>query len=83
MQRLRYGFRLVTGPRADRQRSGACCADNLRYHLDYFASARTTARPYLTQGDQPAADASTRRELAAYAAVASLMLNLDETVTKE
>jgi hypothetical protein len=56
--------------------------DNLNYHLDYFASDEK-ARQYLAQGDK-AADASvSRRELAAYASVASLLLNLDEAVSKE
>ncbi len=78
--RLRYGFRAVTGhlPSASEQQ---ILRDSLQYHLDYFSSGKGGA--YLKQGvavTDPALDA---RGLAAYAAVGSLLLNLDETVTKE
>ncbi|MEO8127059.1 MAG: DUF1553 domain-containing protein, partial [Bryobacteraceae bacterium] len=78
--RLRYGFRTVTGhlPSAVEQQ---VLRDSLQYHLDYFSGASPEA--YLKQGvaeTDPALDA---RQLAAYSAVGSLLLNLDETVTKE
>jgi hypothetical protein len=38
---------------------------------------------FLSQGESPADPSLDRRELGAYAAVASLLLNLDEVVTKE
>ena len=44
---------------------------------------RTRAQKYLAQGEAPRDEKLDARELAAYATVASLILNLDETVTKE
>ncbi len=78
--RLRYGFRTVTGrlPSASEQQ---VLRDNLQYHLDYFSSGK--GEPYLKHGVAQADPALDTRELAAYAAVGSLLLNLDETVTKE
>jgi len=80
--RLRHGFRLVTG-RAPTAREAAVLGENLRYHDDYFASKPERVKAYLAQGDTPPAPNIDPRELAAYGAVASLMLNLDEAITKE
>ena len=38
---------------------------------------------FLKQGDSPSDTALDRRDLAAYASVASLLLNMDEMVTKQ
>jgi hypothetical protein len=57
--------------------------DSLRYQLDYFASNPGAANKMITQGETPADSAIEARQLAAYAAVGSLLLNLDEAVTKE
>ena len=78
--RLQYGFRTVTGhlPSASEQQ---VLRDSLHYHLDYFSG--NDAGAYLKQGVAQADPKLDARELAAYAAVASLLLNLDETVTKE
>jgi hypothetical protein len=80
--RLRYGFRIVTAraPLSDEQR---VLEDSLRYQLDYFASNPGAANKMITQGETPADSAIEARQLAAYAAVGSLLLNLDEAVTKE
>ena len=79
-ERLRYGFRTVTGhlPSASEQQ---ILRDSLQYHLDYFAGPKAAA--YLKQGDSPADPVVDTLQLAAYSAVGSLLLNLDETVTKE
>ncbi|MDQ6699490.1 MAG: DUF1553 domain-containing protein, partial [Acidobacteriota bacterium] len=81
-ERLRYGFKLVAGrlPSASEE---AILRDNLRFGLDYFASKPERAKSYLSQGDSQASPDLNARELAAYTSVASLLLNLDETVTKE
>ena len=79
--RLRYGFRLATG-RTPAAAELDVLRGNLQYHLDYFADVGK-ARGYLAQGDSPADPSLEPRELAAYASVASLLLNLDEAVTKE
>ena len=80
--RLRHGFRLVLSrtPSNDEMRvlEGA-----LAYHRDYFASDAARAQGLLKQGDAPADPSLDPKELAAYASVASLILNLDEAVSKE
>jgi hypothetical protein len=78
--RLRRGFRLVTS----REPSAAelkVLGENLSYHLDYFASHADAAAQFVAQGEAPADAAIPAQQLAAYAAVASLLLNLDEVVT--
>jgi Protein of unknown function (DUF1553) len=80
--RLRFGFRLVTG----RNPSAAeveVLRGNLQFHLDHFAANPEDAEKYLQQGESRADRELAPRELAAYASVGSLLLNLDEAVTKE
>ena len=77
---LAYGFRLVTGRRPSPVESRVL-KDSLQYHLDYFSSDR--AAPYLNQGLHKRDPAWKPQELAAYAAIGNLLLNLDEAVTKE
>jgi hypothetical protein len=80
--RLRHGFRLVLarGPAAFEEQ---VLLDNLRYHLDYFGGDEKKARQFFSVGESPPDPALAPRDLAAYGAVASLILNLDEAVTKE
>ena len=79
--RLRYGFRLALS-RYPTTAELAVLRDNLHYHLDYFSDP-AKAKQYLEQGEAPADAKLKPRDLAAYASVASLILNLDETITKE
>jgi hypothetical protein len=79
--RLRHGFRLVLA-RAPSAAEEQVLRDNLQFHLDYFADAGK-AKEFLSVGESPADPALNSRELAAYGAVASLLLNMDEAVTKE
>jgi hypothetical protein len=79
--RLMYGFRLLTG-RAPSAEEEQVLADNLRFHVDYFSGKPEQVRAYLSQGESKPPASLDSRELAAYASVASLLLNLDETVTK-
>lgn len=76
---LAAGFRRVVSraPRADELR---VLESSLAYHRDYF-SDRNRAREFVSQGDS-SLGATDLRELAAHMAVASLVLNLDEAVTK-
>ena len=79
--RLRYGFRLAlarypTPAELDVLRS------DLQFHLDYFSDSAKTDL-YLRQGESAADPKLKPQELAAYASIASLILNLDETITKE
>jgi hypothetical protein len=80
--RLRLGFRAVTG-RMPSDSEQQVLRDSLQYHLDYFAGKQDDVSGFLNQGDTKTDPSLNARELAAYSAVASLLLNLDETVTKE
>jgi hypothetical protein len=80
--RLRYGFRLVTG----RTPSGAeeqVLHDSLQYHLDYFSDKKNDVKAFLNQGEARPDPSLDERELAAYTSIGSLLLNLDEAVTKQ
>ncbi|MBL8237309.1 MAG: DUF1553 domain-containing protein [Bryobacterales bacterium] len=81
-ERLRHGFRIVTG-RAPSEKELGVLRASLAYHLDYFASHAQEREEYLSHGDTEASKAVDRGELAAYAAVASLLMNTDEAITKE
>jgi hypothetical protein len=80
--RLRYGFRLVTGqtPSAKQEQ---ILHDSFQYHLDYFSGKPEQTEALLNQGDSHYDPSLNSRELAAYASVGSLLLNLDKTITKE
>ncbi|MFN0165109.1 MAG: DUF1553 domain-containing protein [Bryobacteraceae bacterium] len=80
--RLRFGFRLVTS-RGPTPAEEELLRHSLNYHLDHFAGKVEDAQRYLRQGDTPPDPALNPGELAAYASVASLLLNLDEAITKE
>ena len=81
-ERLRFGFRLVTS-RAPSAEELELLRSNLAFHRDYFAGDSKRAETFLAQGDAPADGKLDKRELASYAALGSLLLNLDEAVTKE
>jgi hypothetical protein len=79
--RLSYGFRLVTG-HAPSQAQLDVLASSLHFHRDYFSdAARVDA--YLAQGESRPDPQLDRRELAAFASIGSLLLNMDEVMTKE
>jgi len=80
--RLRYGFRLALG-RAATEREQQILRDNLRFHRDYFAGREKELDAFLHVGESPPDPSLDRRELAAYASVASMLLNMDEMVTKQ
>ncbi|MBI1898565.1 MAG: DUF1553 domain-containing protein, partial [Acidobacteria bacterium] len=80
--RLRYGLRLVLG-RAPSPEEERILRENLNFHLDYFGTDAKRAQDYLSHGESAVDPALDKRELAAYASVASLILNMDEAVTKE
>jgi hypothetical protein len=80
--RLRFGFRLATG-RWPSPAEQQVLLDDFRFHRDYFSTEAKRADEFLDQGDSPSDPALNRPELAAYASVASVILNLDETITKE
>ncbi len=81
-QRPAYGFRLATArrPAAEEQE---VLPRSFRRYRDRYQTAPEDARSYLSVGESRRDETIDPVELAAYAAVASLILNLDETITKE
>jgi hypothetical protein len=82
LSKLSYGFRLATGrtpTHAELETLQRSC-DRKR---GFFANDLQAARQYLSHGEAKTTIAAPTEELAAYSAVASILLNLDETITKE
>ena len=80
--RLEFGFRLILG-RVPKPPEMEVVRNSLLWHLDYFASGDGKAAAYAQQGQTAPAAKVDAKELAAYTAVASMLFNLDEAVTKE
>ena len=80
--RLAYGFKLLF-TRSPAPAEMEILRNSLRFHLDYFSSKAESAASFAKLGDAPALNSIPPRDLAAYMAVASMMLNLDEAVTRE
>ncbi len=81
-ERITLAFRFATArrPRGDETR---ILLAGLDYHLDRFRQDPTLAEGLLKIGDHPVNEQHEPCELAAYTTIASLILNLDETITKE
>jgi hypothetical protein len=80
-ERIAYLYGLVLARPAE-QGEKQIVLETLRRFEARYAGDRNAAREFLHEGESPAAKLDVR-ELAAYTAVASLILNLDETITKE
>jgi hypothetical protein len=81
-ERIAYGFELA-GARRPSEREQEILLASFAYNRDEFESDRASAVRYLAQGEAARDESLDARELAAYAAVASLILNLDATLTKD
>ena len=81
-ERIAFAFRLATA-RLPNSTESNLLLDSFHYQLDNFKTKPDTALKYLSQGEYPRDERLDVSELAAYSSVASLILNLDETVTKE
>jgi hypothetical protein len=81
-ERLAFVFRLATG-RAPSTLEATILARAFQTQLGGFQSKPGSAEKYLTQGESPRAKDLPPDQLAAYATIASMVLNLDEVVTKE
>ena len=81
-QRIAYGFRLATGrfPSTTERQTLQRAFEG--YHKAYGAD-EASAEQLATQGESPIESKSKRKTLAAYTLIASILLNLDETITKE
>jgi hypothetical protein len=80
--RLTHGFRLVLA-RAPRPAELAVLRASYERSLADFGKDTEAAKSLLSVGDTPADATLNPAQLAAFASVASTLLNLDETVTKE
>ena len=80
--RLRYGFRLLAS-RLPRDRESSVLSDSLRHHRDRYRTHPDQGRDLLKQGESAADPAIDPRELAAWTTVASMLLSLDEVITKQ
>jgi hypothetical protein len=81
-ERIALAFRLITA-RDPTPREATVLGDALSSYLAEYKNRPDEARKYLSQGESPRDEELDPGELAAYSAVASLILNLDETITKE
>jgi hypothetical protein len=81
-ERIAYGFRLTLA-RPPRAVELAVLGAGWRRMLADFRADPAAAGQLLQVGDTPADPALDRAELAAYTTVASTLLNLDETITKD
>jgi hypothetical protein len=81
-ERITLAFRLATGRRPSPAELNVLVAD-LAGHLDDYRRDRKAAKKLVSVGEFPRDEKLDMGELAAYTAVTSLILNLDETITKE
>jgi hypothetical protein len=81
-ERTAFAFRLATA-RQPRPEESEVLVGNFRYFLDNYRTRPEAAVQLISQGESPHNADLDAGELAAYTAVASLILNLDETVTRE
>jgi len=80
--RIERGFRLAASRAPENGEVRALTGLYTKLLEDYRAD-EFEAEQYLAQGESPRDDTLDVAELASYASVASLILNLDETITKE
>jgi hypothetical protein len=80
--RIQLGFRVATGREPRRVELSVLVRGWRRMDVGFRAD-RSGAESLLTVGETKAGQAFDPVELAAYATVASTLLNLDETITKE
>jgi hypothetical protein len=81
-ERLSFAFRLATARRPNVAELQAL-RESWWAQLEYFAKHPAKAEALLKVGEKPADTTLNRTKLAAYATVASLIMNLDEVITKE
>ena len=81
-ERLTYAFRLATSRRPIQSELGVLTS-GLQRNRDHFRREPDLARHLIEQGEYPRPSNFETVELAAYTAVCNLLLNLDETVTRQ
>lgn len=80
-ERLEYGFRLVTARRPSAGEK-AVLKSALSNFVNKYEQDREAAKKLVSVGDSPVNEQFASSELAAYTMLASLLLNLDETLNK-
>ena len=80
--RLDYGFRLATA-RAPQAKELTVLRDTLNAELLDYKRHEDRAQALLANGEAPVNPTLDKTELAAWTTVAGMILNLDETMTKE
>ncbi len=81
-ERIAYGYSLLLARRPDARRAEILRRAFTRFEADFRARPEA-AVALLKTGESPAREGLNRVELAAYAGVGNLMLNMDEAVTKQ
>ena len=81
-ERLAYGYRAATAHRP-RPQAQAVLVDGFQHYLDHYQSDRQAALELISMGESPRDETLDVAELASYTMTASLILNLDGTITKE
>jgi hypothetical protein len=80
--RLGYGFRLATA-RQPSVREAAILREALDAQLADYKRHEDRAEALLRNGESPVNPKLNKQELAAWTTVASMILNLDETISKQ
>ncbi len=80
--RVRHGFRLATG-RTPSAREAELLLNGFVNYLNTYRNETASAATLIGLGETPTPENTDQVVLAAYTAVASVILNLDETMTKE
>ena len=81
-QRIEFAFRLATGQRPNAAER-TILGDALKYAQSRFGGRPDAAVKFLAVGEHRRDERLDVKELASYASVASLILNLDKTITKD
>ena len=81
-ERLSYGFRLSTA-REPNEHEQAVLAAQLAAQLEHFQASPEAAKKLLSIGAVPRDESLDPVEHASYTMIGNLLLNLDETMTKE
>ncbi len=81
-ERLAYGYRAATAHRP-RPEAHAVLIDGFRRHMEHYQGDRAAALELIKMGESPRDETLDVAELASYTMAASLILNLDGTITKE
>ena len=81
-ERIAFAYKVVTA-RTPKSSEGGILLEGFQHYLRDYQSDRGAALKLVSQGEYPRNLALDVAELASYATVASLILNLDQAITKE